>query len=262
MLFLPFNIIIHNIKSISLHCSIHFAIGIIPSNIMALPLQHSFSCIVAGPSKAGKSVWVSRLLNFRNDMITPKPTKIIWCYSEYQPLYDTLKDVELHQGMINIDDLDKTEPKLLICDDMMSECDQNMCDIFTKHGHHRNLSIIYITQNLFEKGKYSRTMSLNANYLVLFKNPRDIHQIDYLARQMYPKGSTNFLSESFRNATSVNHGYLFIDLTQNCEELLRIRTGVLPDEKTYIYMPRCSSSSLERYNLSKTDHEQKVEETR
>lgn len=222
---------------------------------MTLPLQHPFSCIVAGPSKAGKSVWVSNLVKHRQEMITPVPTKVIWCYTEYQPLYDSITDVEFHPGMVDVESLDKREPKLIILDDMMGDCSQNICDVFTKHGHHRGISVVYITQNVFDKNKHNRTMSLNANYLVLFKNPRDIHQIDYLARQMYPKASSRFLIEAFKDATSVPHGSLFIDLTQNCEELLRIRTGILPNEKTFIYMPKCASSSLERYALSQSDHE-------
>ena len=43
----------------------------------------------------------------------------------------------------------------------------------------------------FCQGKFSRTISLNTNYLILFKNPRDNNQISVLARQMYP-GNTKF----------------------------------------------------------------------
>jgi hypothetical protein len=45
--------------------------------------------------------------------------------------------------------------------------------LFTKKSHHRNISVMYIEQNLFHKGKNHRTISLNAHYMVLFKNPRD-----------------------------------------------------------------------------------------
>ena len=36
--------------------------------------------------------------------------------------------------------------------------------LFTKGSHHRNLTVIYIVQNVFDKGKYSRIISLNSNY--------------------------------------------------------------------------------------------------
>ena len=43
-----------------------------------------------------------------------------------------------------------------------------------------------MTQNVFDKNKYARTISLNTHCLVLFKNTRDANQFDMLSRQMYP----------------------------------------------------------------------------
>ena len=53
---------------------------------------------------------------------------------------------------------------------------------FTRKEHHRNASVVYITQNLFQQSKSSRTISLNAHYLVLFQSPRDKMQIKVLAK--------------------------------------------------------------------------------
>lgn len=227
---------------------------------MTLPLKHSFSAIIAGPSMAGKSQWVANLLKYRNIMISPVPEKIYMCYTEWQPLYDTLSNVEFHQGMIDIDTLDKTKPKLIICDDMMETCDQRIAEVFTKHAHHRNLSIIFITQNLFQKSQHLRNMNLNASYLVLFKNPRDANQISFLSRQMYPSGQSKFLNDAFKDATSIAYGYLFVDLKQDTEDLLRIRTGIFPHEITYIYMPKCASTSLPKYSLKREEHDQTGEQ--
>ena len=50
--------------------------------------------------------------------------------------------------------------------------------------HHRNLSTIYIVQNIFHQGKVMRNISLNAHYIVLFKSQdsTDKQQISMLAR--------------------------------------------------------------------------------
>ena len=49
--------------------------------------------------------------------------------------------------------------------------DERILNIFTRGSqHHRNLSIIYIVQNLFYQGKDSRSISLNSHYLTRFKN--------------------------------------------------------------------------------------------
>ena len=73
------------------------------------------------------------------------------------------------------DVFDGRQPTLII-DDLMSETNQLVSDIFRKISHHRNIGVIYMTQNVFNKNKFTRTISLNAHYFVLFKNPRDANQ--------------------------------------------------------------------------------------
>jgi len=48
-------------------------------------------------------------------------------------------------------------------------CSKQVCELFTRASHHRNISVILITQNLFHQGRYCRDISLNAHYLVVFK---------------------------------------------------------------------------------------------
>ena len=116
--------------------------------------------------------------------------------------------------------------------DLMTSTHDRVVDIFTKISHHRNLSVVYLTQNLFYKNKQTRTLSLNSHYIVLFKNARDATQVANLARQMYP-GKSVFMIEAFKNATSAPYGYLLIDLKQETDD--KIRTGIFPgDVQTFI----------------------------
>ena len=78
-------------------------------------------------------------------------------------------------------------------------------------------------------------MSLNAHYIVAFKNPRDVTQIATLAKQMYP-GNTKFMVEAYRDATSTPYGYLLVDLKPQTVEQLRLRTNIFPDEVNYAYV--------------------------
>ena len=65
----------------------------------------------------------------------------------------------------------------------------------------------------FPKGSQSRTISINAQYQVLFRNPRDSLQISISARQLYPLNSKSFL-EIYERATHRAYGYLFCCFTQ------------------------------------------------
>ncbi len=109
--------------------------------------------------------------------------------------------------------------------------------LFTKGSHHRNMSIMYIVQNLFGKNKEQRTISLNSHYLVIFKNPRDASQITHLAKQMYP-GKLKYVQEAYKDATSFSHGYLLLDLRQETPDHLRLRTSVFPLERQVVYVQK------------------------
>ena len=74
---------------------------------------------------------------------------------------------------------------LIVFDDQMIDVskDKRIVNLFTSGFHHRNLSVIYIVQNLFHQGKGSRNITLNGHYLMLFKNPRDKLQILTVVKQ-------------------------------------------------------------------------------
>ena len=98
--------------------------------------------------------------------------------------------------------------------------------------------MLYLVQNLFPKNKESRTISLNSQYMVVFKNPRDVSQMSHLARQMYP-GRVKFVQEAFKDATAVPYGYLLVDLKQDTPEDMRLRTAIFPDDGVqYVYLPK------------------------
>ncbi|ROJ73033.1 hypothetical protein DPX16_1217 [Anabarilius grahami] len=163
----------------------------------------------------------------------------------WQPLYDELlklyaiKFVEGLPESFNDDDLlPVTKTNLLILDDLMNEAGENkqVEKVFTQFVHHRNLSAIYIVQNLFAQGKTSRTISLNTNFMILFKDPRDAHQVAVLGRQMYP-GNAKYFMECYQDATSRPFGYLMIDYKAKTPEQYRLRTGLLSDRQV-VYLPK------------------------
>ena len=150
-------------------------------------------------------------------------------------------NVELMEGFPeNLSDMVRGhDHSLVVLDDLMSQCsnDQRVADLFTRGSHHRGISVLYLTQNLFPPGKLSRTISLNSHYFVIFRNPRDSLGISTLAKQMFP-GRTDYLMESFRDATSRPYGYLMIDCHQLTPENMRLRTNILPGERQIAYVKR------------------------
>lgn len=195
--------------------------------------------MIAGPTSSGKTWFTKNFLKHLDVMSDVHFTRILFYYSEWQPAYKDLGSVvEFHEGLPkHADYSDDVQPKLLILDDLMREANGNtVANLFTKGSHHRNLSIIFITQNLFHQGQ--REISLNSNYIVVFKNPRDRSQIRYLARQIYPE-CPQFLQESYLDATRKPHSYLLLDLRQDTPENCRLRTCIFPfDEHQFVYVPK------------------------
>ena len=197
--------------------------------------KHPFSCLVAGPSKSGKTTFVERLIKHREKMIAPPPKEVVWHYSEFQPAYSRMADtVTFKKGVPTETQLKTYSDKLVIIDDLMHEMGSVSSDIFTKRVHHLNMSVIYIVKNLFNQAKNHRTMSLNSNYIVLFKNPRDKAQVSFLARQVFPH-SPKILQQAYNDATHKPHSYLLLDFQQATPENERLKTEIFPGEPHYIY---------------------------
>jgi len=91
----------------------------------------------------------------------------------------------------------------LILDDLMDHGNEFVVYLFTKISHHHNLSVVYVCQNLFDKSKYHRTISLNAHYIVLMRNPRDTQPVAILARQILA-GDWRVATDAYTDATSKN----------------------------------------------------------
>ena len=204
---------------------------------MSIPFQHPASIIIAGPSRSGKTAFLRRLLEEKT--IYPFPSRIVIVYGEWQGEYDRLqesvKDIEFSKGPMSIELYESFNPKqtnMLVLDDQMTEAGKTVQleKYFVQGSHHRNLSVVFIVQNIFEKGKAMRTTNLNANYLVLYKTPRDRGQIAILGRQMYPTKWKSFLA-AFERATQNPYTYLVIDLLPDTPEEYRLRSNIFKSDE-------------------------------
>ena len=200
-----------------------------------MELKSPFTMLMAGPSGLGKSSLVLKMLNEPSCFDRP-PTSVIIAYSRMQSVYETIADssavpVRLVEGLP--DDLKTPPGSLLIIDDLQNEAGKAVCDWFTKNAHHYDTNVIYLVQNLFLKTPEHRTASINAHYIVLFKNPRDKSQITNLAKQFAPN-NPSYVVEAFKKATTRPHAYLLLDFKQDTDDLLRIRDSVFKDAHVFV----------------------------
>jgi hypothetical protein len=209
--------------------------------------KHPSTFLISGPTQCGKSTFVKALIKNIEKLFDHKVNEIIYCLP-YNQSIENIENVTFLEGLPSTEIFNDRISRVLVLDDLMNHQDKTFIDLFTRISHHNNVSVIYINQNLFSNRKGTRDISLNSHYIILFKNPRDKNQIQYLARQVFPE-NPKYMQEAYIDATSKPHGYILLDLTQATKDELRIRTNILPTDipQNIIYVPL----GYKRYELLK-----------
>lgn len=210
---------------------------------MSIGFVHPFTMVLAGPTQSGKTCFVEKLLKCPQYYIIPPPERIVWAYGiKNEAQMDKLQKasplpIEFIDYLPDVNEFSISQNNLLVIDDMMSEAAQNrkISDLFTKGCHHRNISIIFITQNLFHQGKHMRDIHTNTTYTVLFGNLRDSSFLNTLTQHSFGKEHGSLLRSAYRDSCSRPYGYLLIDFHPTTPQAYRFTSGIFPPDipKTY-----------------------------
>ena len=107
--------------------------------------------------------------------------------------------------------------------------DKRVLDLFSKDSHHRNITVLYLTQDLFPPGKFSKTINRNAHYIVAFKKPRDQTGIRPILLQAFPDRWRQVL-RLFKRVTTRPFGYLMLDVHPASDTRYRLWSHLTPRE--------------------------------
>ena len=209
------------------------------STMNSLAFTTPCTAIISGPTASGKSTFIFRTLRNRKHMFHTPVKKIYYFYGVWQKLFKVNSDlnVEYIKDIPNehfLQELESDYHNLVIIDDLQSSALNNgfIANLFSREAHHRNLGVFLILQNLFYQGKYSRDISLNTHYFILFKNQRDINQIKILGNQL---GIGKKLIQAYSYATSEPFSYILIDLSPHSNSSCMLRSNIFPDEYATVY---------------------------
>ena len=205
----------------------------------SIPFLSPCTAIISGPTASGKSTFIFKVLRNLRYIFNEPVYRVYYFYGVWKKLFDTIeapnvefiKDLPTQEHLESIAD---DKHNLIVIDDLQFSALNNafIANLFSREAHHRNISVFLILQNLFHQGKYCRDISLNTHYFILFKNPRDVHQIRHLGLQL---GICKKLLEAYRDATASPFSYLLIDLAPASDSSYMLRSNIFPKELAIVY---------------------------
>ena len=212
--------------------------------------QTPSSTAVVGCSGSGKTNFIFRVLNNRGKIFQTPPYGVLYCYTEYQEIFDGYKDnVHFFKGLPSKTDLDKFRSKfttqnvktphiILVLDDLMMDINVEVCKLVTVYSHHNNISVFLILHNLFFQHKVMRSIILSIHYYVLFGIRRDISQIRYFSNQLFnDKDERNAFLELYKDTLDTKYGFLLVELHPRQKYRISIRQNIFPSEIEFVHIP-------------------------
>ena len=231
---------------------------VVKTGPISIQLDENFSMLVSGPSKCGKTYFVSSLLNNLETVCVKPPSKVIWVYTNEQAAHASLRPFVTQ--FIDVQDFkdsgedeiqtyllktmkDLTGPGghgLLIFDDCQLKpvMVKMIAGLFSGTGRHNNISLIYICQQLFDKDDQKR-ISTNANYMTIFPSARYRNQARILNDQFFSGGHAGILDAMF--AALGDKEYLLFNLTTRDLRQVIVLTGLFArDHIVKVFVPSFS----------------------
>ena len=188
----------------------------------------NFKIFACGPSRCGKTCFIIDIIQNLQSIAKAPPKKVLYVYKVWQQKFDELKESGLVDNFVQdqkdlvsrLKTMINRESSLIVFDDLINSSNlQDIANLFVVDGRHSNLSLIFLSQRMIVNNESFRQISNNCDYFAVFKNPRNSSEVRVLAQQLTP-GSLELIN-IYSEATKDPFSYLFINLTQECNESVK-----------------------------------------
>ena len=192
-----------------------------------------FAGIITGPSLCGKTSFIFQMISHRAQLFDAMPDKIVYVYGIWQKAFENKPGIEFVSGIETLLDgsiaFDSSKNNLLIMDDVMQEVakTRQSATLFTRDMHHKNVTVLFVLQNLYKQGPSMRDIVLNCQIFVLFRSPRDVNQIRLLARQTGMKT----LERAYELCIKEPYGYLVVNLQPHTHSKLAFQSKIFDSHR-------------------------------
>lgn len=200
-----------------------------------------------GPTAAGKTVILSKLLSDFKLHFSADPVGILLCVNQktdiHRQLEQRIPQVTIHLGLPSGQVLDSFLAlhgvKAICLDDLFQSMIESTIinDLFLVRAHHANCIVIYTSQYLYMPGKFSRSLALNSHIYILLYTPRSFHQVQIFSRQLF--GTTqqysSFMEIYKKYLLDRPYEYIVINCHPATPYLFRLSTRIFKSELTILF---------------------------
>ena len=199
---------------------------------MPIKFLANHNTIIFGQTGAGKTCFILDVIRYK--LIQPFPKNIYYMYKIRQPFMDEINNINFIEGL-DFNAIDTSKPSMLVIDDLVLSTNKDVAEMFILGSHHRQISIFFISQNLFPNCNLFRLMSTNAHYFVIFQNQRNFRQVMTLARQIFVGRDIKRITEAYKKASNTLRGFIVLSFSP-----------LLPNELTVVtdWWEQCPSVYL------------------
>ena len=203
--------------------------------------------LICGPSLSGKSTFMQRLVQHREQIFDRKFDRIIYCspqclsgaqnhYVEF--LRKQFPALELSSELPCVNALNITSDgthKLILIDDFMLSFNQsqNAFKLLTIHSHHMQISAVVTTHNLYASSKFQKTLTRNFSEIVMLHARSDKLSLRTLGAQMFPEMPRILLKAMnwVERQDQAELRYLLLDISPltHLPSNMIIRTNIFPE---------------------------------
>ena len=199
---------------------------------MPIKFLANHNTIIFGQTGAGKTCFILDVIRYK--LVHPFPKNIYYMYKIRQPFMDQMNNISFIEGL-DFNAIDTNKPSMLVIDDLVLSTNKDVAEMFILGSHHRQISIFFLTQNLFPNCNLFRLMSTNAHYFVIFQNQRNFRQVMTLARQIFVGRDIKRITEAYKRASNTLRGFIVLSFSP-----------LLPNELTVVtdWWEQCPSVYL------------------
>lgn len=221
---------------------------VIPQGDRHTVFKHPTQMLIGGPTKSGKTTLLMRLLRERGQMFSHPFEKIYWFYKMENSIrqarqeFPEINYVEGHVSNKFVEGLDIDSHKMLIMDDMQelvanSKSLEALMNIFTRDSHHKNLTVIFLVQDLFMKNMHK--VARQCENVIAMSNGSSGSNIMNMGRRQFGPGTAPFIKWALTQVRlQSTHGYLCLSSGAGISPCESCKTFIFPGEPNTFFVAK------------------------